>query len=526
MKINSNHSNQAFNREIDNCKIWLQNKTFDACGYPSGVLLDCLVQRIAEMGHYPYALAVSILCKTSENCFPLHGAKISCTRVHGTKFSSICAFMEIGSGRVIITLKQWLSNQLEFFSHWVFCLIAILTIKKTSENLPAVLVFGISEESLFKDGNDERFIKYCRFGPVTPLRNGKRFFIQSASKNVSSSNSDVTYSKYPLMSLLHEARLGCFGRFQLAIKHVILFFAYVLSTFRLPQLSLLGKEFAYSCISFELDKRGLIESIVLTCSNYTNQPLWLRELHRSNTHMIWYAQNWRPIAYSADKVVADLPQLRWIRVDTHWVWTHAFAEYLKELGNDKVIKVVGPIVWRLPEINVPVRDAIEIVIFDTPAFTDEIALWGGGEITNYNHPNNLRAFIKDIASLKTAIEKTFYLPIFFRLKTKRGYCPTHDRGYFDYLEKLNSLGVLTLEDPSINIYSLISRSHLVISYPFSSAAYVAEALNVSTIYYDPTKTVFRQDFSDSHSLVNFANCPEELLKAAISALSNTFPIAQ
>lgn len=513
MKINSNHSNQAFNREIDNCKVWLQIRIFDACGYSSGVLLDRLMQYIAEKGHYSYALAVSILCKTNDNCFPPHGTKINCIR----------AFIEAGSGRVTLTPKQWLSNQLDFFIYWTFCLMAILAIKKTSENnQPAVLVLGTGEENLFKEGNDEQFVNYCRLGPIAPLRNGKRLLVQSSTKGATSCNPDFFYSKNPLIDLLRKANLGFFGRLRLVANHLFLFFAYALATFRLPQLSLLGKDFAFSSISRELDKQGLIASIVLTCSAYTNQPLWLRELRRSKVHMIWYAQNWRPLAYSADKVVAVLPQLRWIRVDTHWVWTYAFAEYLKGLGHDKGIGVVGPIVWYLPEINVPPRDAIEIIIFDTPAFSDDVAIRCAGEITNYYRPENLHAFIQDVTSLKSAIEQAFHLPVFFRLKAKRDYHPIYDRGYFDHLEKLNSIGSLTLKHPSVNIYSLISGSHLVIAYPFSTTGYIAEALNVPIIYYDPTSTVLRQDFGDSQSLINFANSPEDLFNAAISALSKVF----
>lgn len=513
MNLNSNHSNLAFNREIENCRKWLQTRIIDASGYSSEALLDRLVQRITEIGHYPYALAVSILCKKSGNCFPVHGTKLDCNRL----------FLEMGSGRVTIGPKQWLSNQLDFFLHWAFCLIAILAIRKSSGNsLPAVLVFGVGEDALFKDGNDEQFIDYCRSGPIAPLRDGKRFFIQSSSKNVSSSNPRVTYSRSPLIGLLRDTKLGVRGRLRLLVKHLILCFEYARAIFRFPQLSLIGMDFAYSRISSELDTRKLIDSIVLTCSGYTRQPLWIRVLRQSKVHMVWYAQNWRPLAYSADQVVADLPQLRWIRVDTHWVWTHAFGDYLKRLGHDKAIEVVGPIVWYLPETTTPASDAIEIAIFDTPACPDETALRYGGDIINYYHPNNLNAFIKDITSLKRAIEEVFHLPVLFRLKTKRGYNPLYDRGYFDHLESLNSLGTLTLAHPSTNIYSLITGSSLVICYPFSTTAYVAEALNAPVIYYDPTGTVLRQDFADSPSSIKFANSPEDLLNSVIAELRKIF----
>lgn len=517
MNINSNHCNLAFDREINSCRDRLRADLFEACGYSAQVLTDRLMQRLVEISLQPYTSVVSALCKTTSNCFPTPGTKINCSR----------AFIEMESGGITITSKQWLANQLDFFLHWGFCLLAILAVKKASKNnLPAVLVFGVGEESLFKDGNDEQFVNYCRLGPIEPLRNGKRFLVESTSKNVSSCNLDFAYSRKPLIDLLREARLGFWGRFQLLVNHLILFFAYVSAAFRLPQLSLLGKDFAYSSISFELDERGLIESIVLTCSSFTSQPLWLRELHRSKTHMIWYSQNWKPISYVAGKLDSDLPNLRWIRVDTHWVWTHAFAEYLRTLGHSGRIEIVGPIMLYMPELSVPATDAIKVVIFDVPAVDDKVLLRLCGELTNYFHPEKLHAFTDNIISLKSELEKIFGLPVFLCLKRKRGYHTNYNRAYFDYLEKLGALGSISLASHTENLYSLISSAHLVIVYPYTSPAYVAEFLGVPCIFYDPTGSIAQHDFCDNRSMVNFANGPQSLLGAAVAALSRVFPRSQ
>ena len=513
MNVNTNHNLLAFDREINNSKSWLQARIFGACGYPSEALLDRLMQRLVEVSLYPYSLAVSTLRKTSSNCFPVFGTRINCG----------CAFLETGSGKITITAKQFLSNQLDFFLHWAFCLLAIFAVKKAGGNdFPAVMVFGVGEDSLFVDSNDEQFVSFCRSGPIGPLRNGKRFLVQSASKNLSSCQPDFIYSRNPLIELLRRANMGFLGRLQLLANHFIILFSYELAVFRLPLLSLLGRDVAYSSISFELDRRGFIESIILTISSYTSQPLWVRRLCRAKVHMVWYAQNFKPVVYVADNLESYVPSLRWIRVDTHWVWTNAFAEYLRSLGHDKAIEVVGPIVWYLPEINTPPKNVIEIVVFDISPFSNEVAL-GGGHITNYNHPDNLFSFVRDVTSLKSGIEKIFHLPVSLRLKTKRGYKTGYDRTYFDYLEKLNSSGSISLGDHLINIYSLISRSHLVIVYPFTSPAYIADYLNVPSIYYDPTNSIMRHDFGDSPSLINFANTPEGLLSASISALSRSFP---
>lgn len=492
---------------------WLQAKVFDVCGYSSAVLTDRLMQRLVEISRGPYALAVSVLCKTTSNCFPNPGTQVNCNR----------AFMEIGSGRITVTPKQFLANQFDFCIHWAFCLMSIFLVKKAQNSLPAVLVFGVGEESLFVDKNDEQFVNYCRLGPIDPLRKAKRFLVQSASKNLSSCQLEFSYSRNPLIDLLRGAKMGFWGRIQLVVKHLILFFAYQFAVFRLPQISLLGRDFAYSGIAFELDRLALIESIVLTTSYYTSQPLWMRALHGSKVHMVWYSQNVKPVFYSSDNLESDDPPLRWIRVDTHWVWTHAFAEYLRTLGHRHSIEVVGPIVWYMPEINVPSTNVIKVAVFDIPAVDDSVLLKHCGEVTNYYHPENVRAFIDDIIALKSELVKIFNLPVFFCLKMKRGYHANYNRAYFDYLEKLGALGSISLENHTGNLYSLITQSHLVIAYPFTSPAYVAEFLNVPCIYYDPTESLIRHDYCDNKSLVNFANCPQDLFNAAISALGKVFP---
>lgn len=513
MRINNNHLNLAFDREIEKSKTWLEDKVFDACGYSSNILLDRLMQRLVEVGCYPYALTVIALCQASGNYFPTSGTRINCSR----------AFMEIGSGRVTISFTQWLINQFDFLLHWAFCLVSILACRMCGSDQPAVLVFGVGNDSLFTNGSDQQFAAYCQSGPVEPLRDGKYFIIQSALKNSASSRPDFLYARHPLIALLREAHIGFGGRLRLLGRHCALLLRYMVATVRLPQLSLLGRDFAYSVASLELDRRGLIKSIVLTTSNYTRQPLWTRGLHRAKTHMVWYAQNFSSIAYIGDNLRSDIPALRWIRVDEHWVWTHSFAQYLGSQVHDAAIRVVGPIVWYLPEMPAPARsnNKIEVVVFDVSPFGDDIAL-KHGQITNYNRPPNLFAFIQNIIALRQGLEDFFHHPVSFRLKTKRGYNAVYDRTYFDYIEELDAMGSISLEHHSRNIYSLISSSHLVIVYPFTSPAYIAEYLNVPSIYYDPTNSIVGHNFGDSRLLIDFANSPEELLNSAISALSKVF----
>ena len=506
-RMNTNHCFLALDRHIEGARSWLRERTLDACGYSSAILIDRLVQRLIEICLKPYTLAIS-----STSLLPSPGTQVNCGR----------ASIEIGSGKIKLTLRQWLTNQIDFFLHWAFCLTAILTIKKAgNSSSPAVLVFGVGEESLLVNNDDTQFVSYCRTGPISPLRNGRRFLIQSSTLNISSNPSEFEYCKRPLITLLRGSQLGLYGRLRLLADHLVLLFSYFSHAVRMPPLSLLGKDFAYSRISFELDRRGLMESIILTCAHHAAQQLWTRALSRAKVHMIWYSQVAKPFVFAFDKLSSDVPSYRWIKADTHWVWTEAFAQFLRNLVQAEM-RVVGPIVWYKPEILLPAKDTIAVAIFDVSPYVDDVALCYG-EFPNYNNPRNLLLFIDDVITLKDRLETIFRLSVSLRLKTKRGYAAAYDKGYFEYIEKLHSAGIISLEHHTSNIFSLISSSHLVIAYPFTSAAYVAEFLRVPAVYYDPTKSIVRHDFSDSKSYVEFAGCLDELMNASKAALSRVFP---
>ncbi|MBN8473946.1 hypothetical protein [Sulfuritalea sp.] len=509
MTINSNHSFLAFGREIENAKLWLQSRLFAACGYSSGMLVDRLMQRLIELSLTPYAVAVMALCSTAADSFPSTGSRIQCGR----------ASLELGTGAVRVSLTQLLANQMDFLLHWGFCLGAILfPTRAAATRQPAVLVFGVGMESLFANGSDERFVAYCRRGPIEPLANAKRLLIQCSIREAVSTRTEFAYCARPLISLLRCSRLGLFARLALAQKHLVFLFQYLVAVIRLPALSLLGKDFAYSAISFGLDRIGLIEAIVFTTSNYNSQPLWVRGLPNTKLHLVWYAQNFKPVSYAADSVGSEIPCARWVRVDTHWVWTRTFGDYLRTLGHRGAIEVVGPIVWYLPESGTPSSSSIDIVVFDISPFSDDVALHAGGYISNYNNVDNLSAFIADVTALRPRLEAILQKTVLLRLKTKRGYNAIYDKTYFDHLDQLNSSGVISLVEHSSNIYSLISGSHLAVVYPFSSPAYIADALDVPAIYYDPTQSIVEQNFGDAPSLVRFANCPADLLNTAVVAI--------
>ncbi|TGK14560.1 polysaccharide biosynthesis PFTS motif protein [Leptospira stimsonii] len=511
LKLNSNHCNLSFDQEIQKVFEQLLSRLPSFLGYSSQVLTERLTQRVIEIGRLPFTLTSKYFYEKEEKSIPI-GYKLDCGR----------AEIEIGSGVVSVSWKQWLYNQAEFILHWAYCFLNIFRISFYRNSLPATLVFGVGEESLFIEKSDRRFVEYCRSGQIPPLKNGKWFLIQSFSGNISSNPSEFSYVKNPLLNLLSETRLGFLGRVELLINHSILIFLYSYLVFRFRSLSLIAKDFAYIAILASLDKRQKIQEIFLTCSSFGIQPLWMRSLKNAETNMIWYAQNWQPIVTLPETKKSNIPFLRWIRVDRHWVWTHSFAGYLKTLSPKAKIESVGPIVWYSPDALVkPPVDAIQITVFDISPYSDEIAL-EYCEFPNYNCPDNLNLFIEDILSLKKNLEKKYSLPVRVRLKTKRGYRSSYDRQYFNTLEKLDRKGGINLLYHMADVFNLISESHLIIVYPFSSPAYIAEHLKIPAIYYDPTSSILRWDFADSESWVHFAHSRKELESLSVRELNKSF----
>jgi hypothetical protein len=504
--VRPGHVYPAFEREIDASIAWVSGKVLRGCGYSTATLISRFGQRLAELSLGPYILKVAGQRAAGAPPLPKPGTAIDCGRFN----------LETGSGRISFSARQFLGNAVEFMTHWGLGLMSIIAgIWHGKSDRPATLVFGIGVESLFTDGDDSRFVHYCRNGPVGPLKTGSRFLIQCATKGGLGRSPDFDYVRHPLPTLLRQVRLGFGARGALLVAHVMLPFSFLRTILGCPPLVLLGRDFAYARIAGMLDEQGMIEAVVLTCGNCTAQPLWMREPRRFETHMVWYAQNWKPLVYRSDGLAYDAPSLRGVKVNVHWVWTKAFGEFLLSHTSANRIEVVGPILWYMPEDRPVSAGAIEIAVFDVSAFSDELGE-RLGLLENYYRPSHLFAFMQGVLQLRGILEQRFGLPVKIRLKQKRDYRPIYDRGYFDYVNQLASEGSIIAVPPSENIYSLIAGSHVVIVYPYSSPAHVADFMHVPAIYYDPTGTLMPS--YDATPNIEFAQSPETLAAAAITAV--------
>jgi hypothetical protein len=507
MSITTNHVFVAFSEQIDRSHSWMAARFDDACGYPKTVLVDRIAQRLVETGLPAFAKTIDRRIKSGLAPWPEREARLD--------FGD--ATIVAGSGAVAVSVGRVLRAERDFCAHWIYALSAIVTGSWSRRSTTsASLVYDLTDADVMSDGSDVKFVAFCRTGPVMPLREGQRRLIEADQARTSSAPDDFEYCRYPLVELAKQARLGSAARFGMLLRHLALFLSYHLAIARMPALVLVAREFAYTAVAAALDARGVLSAVVLTCSSYRHQPLWARA-RKAPVHMVWYAQNWKPTQKIAGDIESDYPTTRWIRADVHWVWTAAFAAYLRSLIPGD-FRAVGPILWRLPEAASPNPARVSITVFDVPAVSDEIMRDLNGEITNYLSPANLKTFIGDIVRLKSALQDELGKRVTLSLKMKRGFQPDYARGYFDYVDDLVRDGAITVAPAGQSVFQAIAQSHLAIVYPYTSPAYVAERAGVPAVYYDATGTIRRHTFADDQAAIAFAGNPEELHRIALSHL--------
>jgi polysaccharide biosynthesis PFTS motif protein len=222
--------------------------------------------------------------------------------------------------------------------------------------------------------------------------------------------------------------------------------------------------------------------IFTTISGVKKYPLEFylnKEQRRFTTHVIHYSQNSIQMAFKDEKIkmisnsMVDSDSLG----DIHWVWTNEYAEYLKKFNGSIIFKAVGSITFKKLEITKTKPKNLLITIFDV---TPQTRI----EESNFYNSTTAIQFIDDV--IKVRDENYLLHQYVIQLKPKRNFNKSvHSKKYIDHLTDLNDRKKIKILPWDENPYSVISGSELIVSIPFTSAAYIGIELGVQTIFYFP-----------------------------------------
>jgi len=504
--IDANVSNNGLAREHAAWKRYLSGRLRGIGPHQVAALTDRVAQRVLELAKGPYAETVN-----RANREPLAGVEIGCGP----------ASIVTGTGEVRVGYQYAAKALAGFYLRWLYVLFAIIrpAVRRSWQG-GCVVVLGTDTSNIVRNGSDSSFIEFCRRGPIKPLNKAAVIFVQTGNNCINSGRSDFIYSSRPMLELLQSDSIRYLDRLKMVWRHLGILIQYSILCTRMPEASLIANEVCFVAPVHELDRMGRIDALVLSCALFGSQPLWMRSCTRFHVHMVWYAQNFKPVTWTENQATSDLVELTILHVHEHWVWTNSFGEYL--LGFDGAAKysAVGPILWYLPDVGCTKTDNLQVAVFDVSPYSDEVAL-SHGQFPNYNSPSNLTQFIDDIQEFKEYAAQQLKQELVLVLKTKRGYRSAYDREYFDMLEARAAEGLLTLLPHDEDIFRIIGSSCLVVVYPFTSPAYVAEAMNVPVMYYDPTGKIEGRYFPEVYQNVKFVSGRENLMKYGLERVSDS-----
>lgn len=335
--------------------------------------------------------------------------------------------------------------------------------------------------------SDASIVQFCREGPIDPLCSAQRIIIRAQNMPEFPTDTSIVYTKNPFLYLINT-QLKWQHKVMLLVQHLASPILLLHAILNCHINIIISRDFVYLPIVRWLDKYKLIEAIIITTSSFKSQSLWMNALvnRNFNLHMIWYSQNFIPKTYIGEKNKSNLPSARHINVDIHWVWTQGFKGYLRSLGQKSDIRVVGPIIWCLPNVKQTIdKNKLKIALFDVTPLPDGAQPFGA--LFNYYTPNLMKTFIHDVVDVCKEIEEELGKEVLIILKHKREIkIGRHDAGYIKFISQLClSHKNLHIVDNEVNLFNLLSDCAVSISVPYTSVAYISAALNQPGIYYDP-----------------------------------------
>ncbi len=487
---------------------WVDAKNPRIEGCNSSDVKARIVQRIVELTNEEYTrYSVERLNNSSQS------RALESDEIIGGGLS-VCP----GTGRTKVSPGLYVSSICLFLVSWSHIFVHLLAalFRRCPANSSATTLLM---EGGGYDDDDTRFVKFCRQGPILPLTTANNVIVKSKKPPGIKTDSRICYSAHPVIYLVSNY-LSRTTRLALFLRHMGAPLVYLYALFNCPLNVLVSRDLSVVPIVRSLDDKDLLEAILLTTSAFASQFLWMKGLinQKFKLHMLWYSQNFVPKTYVGEKQSSNLPAARLMRIDTHWVWTEGFGVYLKKLGQDSQINVVGPILWYLPEGEENFKGfGIKVAVFDITPVIDNKAVFGA--LKNYYSLPTISKFVADIVNICDEISATTGKQIQILLKHKRvPVSGRHDSSYIDYLEKLDrEKAGFKMIDHNTNLFDLLEECDLSISVPYTSTAYVAATVKKPGIYYDSSAELLpKYEISE---FVSFASGPLELKQLVESLLT-------
>jgi len=170
------------------------------------------------------------------------------------------------------------------------------------------------------------------------------------------------------------------------------------------------------------------------------------------------------------------------------VWNETHAEFIRNLITyPSDVEVVGPIGYEDNSMALPKINKLSVLAFAIDPLKYSFTIPSLATPQWYSLDYKVRVdFYKDIQEICSELG----VDLFF--KRKRNSHLVHE-GYWDFIKAFVKNDNVVEIDPGISAFRLCKQFDVVLSFPFTSTAVIADYYGKESIYYDPTGKIEKND---------------------------------
>ncbi|EJC82698.1 hypothetical protein Rleg4DRAFT_4423 [Rhizobium leguminosarum bv. trifolii WSM2297] len=222
-------------------------------------------------------------------------------------------------------------------------------------------------------------------------------------------------------------------------------------------------------------------------SGWLYRPIWTYFAEAAGSRVLFYF-------YSTNCEVFKNPY-GYPRQSNHWelcswstylVWDKYQKDFIRRLGLNADIQIVGPIWFSDADAEIPSLTGAKVAVFDVQPMRDSIYQSFALSMEYYT-PDTAIRFAEDVVAGAQASE------VQVLWKRKRNIGRNVHSHYAKVLDRLGNADRIVSIEPSLAAQHVIAGSDCVVSMPFTSTAIIARTMNKPSCYYDPTGLVEADD---------------------------------
>lgn len=277
-------------------------------------------------------------------------------------------------------------------------------------------------------------------------------------------------------------------------------FQYFLGLFWMPFLSLLdllrGNYWHALLLSefFRSFHFRLLEPVQISAdylfhnSGYLFRPIWTYDAEEKGARVLFYFYSSNIERFKEPEGYGIQPY-SWqiITWSNYLVWDEYQADFIRRMaGDDRNIEIVGPIDFHDSSVEFQHLPKHSVLVFDVQPHRDA-QYQMHVVVPEYFVPPVVNKFLEDIFVISNRYNLNMVL------KRKRHIGNLLNRKYRNLVEKLAESDNFISIDPDVAALRLIRDAEVVISFPFTATALIARAEGKSSIFYDPSGLVQKDD---------------------------------